>query len=82
MPLYIELLYQAFDFTGAFAISSILVIMAVVILILRNLLEYRGKKEMEKEAGVERKKSSRKSRKKSGSHLGQVEALAAETART
>jgi sulfate transport system permease protein len=45
MPLYIELLYQAFDFTGAFAISSLLVIMAVVILILRNLLEYHGKKE-------------------------------------
>lgn len=44
MPLYIELLYQGYDFTGAFAISSILVIMAVVILILRNILEYRGKK--------------------------------------
>lgn len=45
MPLYIELLYQAFDFTGAFAMSSILVIMAVIILILRNILEHRGKKE-------------------------------------
>ena len=45
MPLYIELLYQGYDFTGAFAMSSILVIMAVIILILRNILEYRGKKE-------------------------------------
>jgi len=45
MPLYIELLYQAFDFTGAFAMSSILVIMAVIILILRNILEHRGNKE-------------------------------------
>lgn len=44
MPLYIELLYQGYDFTGAFAMSSILVIMAVVILILRNVLEYCGKK--------------------------------------
>lgn len=44
MPLYIELLYQGYDFTGAFAMSSILVIMAVIILILRNILEYRGKK--------------------------------------
>ena len=43
--LYIELLYQAFDFTGAFAMSSILVIMAVIILILRNILEHRGNKE-------------------------------------
>ena len=39
------LLYQAFDFTGAFAMSSILVIMAVIILILRNILEHRGNKE-------------------------------------
>lgn len=47
MPLYIELLYQAFDFTGAFAMSSILVVMAVIILVIRNILEYRGKKEGE-----------------------------------
>lgn len=44
MPLYIELLYQGYDFTGAFAMSAILVIMAVIILILRNILEYHGKK--------------------------------------
>lgn len=44
MPLYIELLYQAFDFTGAFAMSSILVIMAVIILVLRNVLEHAGGK--------------------------------------
>lgn len=45
MPLYIELLYQAFDFTGAFAMSSILVILAIIILVARNILEYHGKKE-------------------------------------
>ena len=44
MPLCIELLYQAFDFTGAFATSSILVVMAVAILILRNIFEYKGQK--------------------------------------
>ncbi len=44
MPLYVELLYQGYDFTGAFAMSSILVIMAVIILILRNVLENRGRK--------------------------------------
>ena len=44
MPLYIELLYQGYDFTGAFAMSSILVIMAIIILVLRNIIEYRGKK--------------------------------------
>lgn len=44
MPLYIELLYQGYDFTGAFAMSSLLVVMAVIILALRSILEYKGKK--------------------------------------
>ena len=43
MPLYIELLYQGYDFTGAFAVSAILVCMAVVILVLRSALEHKGK---------------------------------------
>lgn len=47
MPLYIELLYQGYDFTGAFAVSAILVFMAVVILILRSVLENKGKTEGE-----------------------------------
>ncbi len=44
MPLHIEVTYQAFDFTGAFAMSSILVAMALIILVVRNVLEYRSKK--------------------------------------
>ena len=47
MPLYIELLYQGYDFTGAFAVSAILVLMAVVILVLRSVLENKGKTEGE-----------------------------------
>ncbi|OUM21536.1 sulfate ABC transporter permease subunit CysW [Butyricicoccus porcorum] len=47
MPLYIELLYQGYDFTGAFAVSSILVVMAIIILVLRSVLEYRGRKNEE-----------------------------------
>lgn len=43
MPIYIELLYQGYDFTGAFAVSAILVCMAVVILVLRSVLEHKGK---------------------------------------
>ena len=43
MPLYIELLYQGYDFTGAFAVSAILVCIAVVILVLRSVLEHKGK---------------------------------------
>lgn len=47
LPLYIELLYQGYDFTGAFAASSILVILAIVVLVLRVWLEHRGNKESE-----------------------------------
>ena len=43
-PLYVELLYQGYDFTGAFAMSSLLVIMALIVLILRSVLEHRGGK--------------------------------------
>lgn len=45
LPLYIELLYQGYDFTGAFASSSILVVMAVIVLVLRLLIEKKGRKE-------------------------------------
>lgn len=55
MPLYIELLYQGYDFTGAFAVSAILVLMAVIILVLRSVLEYKGqqaaKAEKERQEG-------------------------------
>lgn len=44
MPLYIELLYQGYDFTGAFAISSLLVVMAIIVLALRGFVEYKGDK--------------------------------------
>ncbi|MBR1781718.1 MAG: sulfate ABC transporter permease subunit CysW [Oscillospiraceae bacterium] len=47
LPLYIELLYQGYDFTGAFAASSILVILAIIVLALRVWLERRGNKEAE-----------------------------------
>lgn len=44
LPLHVEILYNEFKYTQAFAVSSILVILAVIILILRNIVEYMGKK--------------------------------------
>lgn len=44
LPLQVEMLYNEFNLSAAFAVSSILVIMAIIILILRNLVEYKGKK--------------------------------------
>ncbi len=48
LPLHVEILYNEFNFSAAFAVSSILVIIAVMILILRNIVEYKGKKAGEK----------------------------------
>lgn len=47
LPLYIELLYQGYDFTGAFAASSILVVLAIIVLILRLVIEKHGRKELD-----------------------------------
>lgn len=43
LPLHVEILFNEFQLTAAFAVSSILVVLAVIILILRNIAEYRLK---------------------------------------
>ncbi|NRT88932.1 sulfate ABC transporter permease subunit CysW [Clostridium beijerinckii] len=42
LPLHVEILYNDYQFAAAFAVSSILVITAVIILILRNIVEYKA----------------------------------------
>ena len=44
LPLHVEILFNEFQYVPAFAVSSILVLMAIVILIIRSVIEYRGKK--------------------------------------
>ena len=44
-PLHVEILFNEFQYVPAFAVSSILVLMAIVILVIRSLIEHRGKKE-------------------------------------
>lgn len=43
LPLHVEILYNEFHTTAAFAVSSILVMMAIGILIIRNLVEWKRK---------------------------------------
>lgn len=45
LPLHIEILFNEFKYVPAFAVSSILVIMSVLILVIRSVVEYRGKKD-------------------------------------
>lgn len=44
LPLHVEILYNEFNTTAAFAVSSILVILAVIILIMRSLIEGKRKR--------------------------------------
>jgi len=42
MPLAIEALYNDYDFTGAFAVASLLTLLAVATLVLKSLVERAG----------------------------------------
>ncbi|WP_196595261.1 sulfate ABC transporter permease subunit CysW [Pectinatus frisingensis] len=41
LPLLIEILYNDFKMTDAFAVSTILVVLAIILLILKNVVEYK-----------------------------------------
>jgi sulfate transport system permease protein len=47
MPLHVELLYNDYDFVGAFAVASLLSLLALVTLTLKSLLEWRFRREAE-----------------------------------
>jgi sulfate transport system permease protein len=44
MPLHIEILYNEYQFVGAFAVASLLTMLAVVTLIVKSLVEQTGYK--------------------------------------
>jgi len=41
MPLHVEILYNEYNFVGAFAIASLLALLAIVTLVLKSLVEWR-----------------------------------------
>ena len=47
LPLHVEILFNEFKYVPAFAVSSVLVMIAVVILIIRSVIEYIGKRNSE-----------------------------------
>lgn len=47
LPLHVEILFNEFQYVPAFAVSSILVMMAVILLIVRSIVEYIGKRNSE-----------------------------------
>ena len=47
LPLHVEILFNEFQYMPAFAVSSVLVVMSIILLIIRSVIEYKGKKEEE-----------------------------------
>jgi ABC-type sulfate transport system permease subunit len=41
VPLQVEILYNEYDFVGAFAVASLLTLLALVTLIIKKLVEHR-----------------------------------------
>jgi sulfate transport system permease protein len=46
MPLQVEALYNDYDFVAAFAVASLLTLLAIVTLVLKTLLEWRHRGEL------------------------------------
>ena len=55
LPLHIEILYNEYNFTAAFAVASVLVMVAIIILILRNVVEHYSKEKVIEEEKSEEK---------------------------
>jgi sulfate transport system permease protein len=43
MPLHVEILYNEYNFVGAFAVASLLTLLAVLTLIIKSLVELKRK---------------------------------------
>ena len=46
MPLHVEILYNEYDFAAAFAVASLLALLALVTLVLKSLIEWRLSREL------------------------------------
>jgi sulfate transport system permease protein len=47
MPLHVEILYNEYNFVAAFAVASLLALLALVTLVAKNLVEWRSRRELE-----------------------------------
>jgi sulfate transport system permease protein len=42
MPLHVEILYNEYHFSAAFAVASLLALLAIVTLVLKSVIEWRN----------------------------------------
>ena len=50
MPLHVEILYNEYNFVGAFAVASLLAVVAVITLILKTVAEWKFKQDLRSSA--------------------------------
>ena len=53
MPLHVEILYNEYNFVAAFAVASLLAMLALVTLILKNIVEWNAQRAMQKLAAAQ-----------------------------
>ncbi len=54
MPLYVEILYNEYSFAAAFAVASLLALLALLTLVVKSFVEWRGRQQLsaDEESGV------------------------------
>ncbi|MEH7081694.1 sulfate ABC transporter permease subunit CysW [Neobacillus drentensis] len=52
MPLHIEILYNEYQFSAAFAVASLMSLFAIITLIVKNIVEWKARKSFESEEGA------------------------------
>ncbi|WP_144554404.1 sulfate ABC transporter permease subunit CysW [Bacillus sp. X1(2014)] len=52
MPLHIEILYNEYQFSAAFAVASLMSLFAIITLIVKNIIEWKARKSFESEEGA------------------------------
>jgi sulfate transport system permease protein len=53
MPLHVEILYNEYNLQAAFAVASLLTLLALVTLVLKNIVEWRHRRAVEAAAAAE-----------------------------
>ena len=50
MPLHIEILYNEYQFAAAFAVASLLALLALTTLVVKSIVEWRGRYQLRRSA--------------------------------
>ena len=61
MPLHVEILYNEYQFSAAFAVASLLALLALTTLVVKTIVEWRARRQLAESAALGRRRTSRMS---------------------